>query len=170
MTAGAIAMHAAESSWVVFLQAQIANGSGPIMIQGIRGRDLADRLAEIARDNASNVNLIGLVSSETPIEDAYTLANEFSAFQIHDWWFESSADLVAYIGREAQDALSIFLTQVHPGALSDAPVDIDEIAEIIGVSVPTVRRMIAAKKIPFLKFGRIYRFVPNDVIASLRSQ
>jgi excisionase family DNA binding protein len=35
------------------------------------------------------------------------------------------------------------------------------------VSVPTVRRMIKQEVIPYLKFGRIYRFVPADVIASL---
>jgi len=167
-TAAAIALHAAEGSWVMFVQTMPPGLAGPIKIEAVVGRNLASRLTSIALDNAYDTQLIGLLPSDAPLDDAQALANEFAAYQIHDWWFEPSADLLAFIGDQAQSTISILLSKTHPGGLSDAPVDIDEIAAILDVSVPTVRRMIKAGEIPFLRYGRVYRFVPNDVLASLR--
>lgn len=168
-TAAALALHAAESGWVMFLQVMPPGIAGPIRIEGVEGRNLIDRLNTIADDNPYPINLIGMLQSQMPREDAEVIANEFGAFQVQGWWFEPTPEILTFIRNDAQSALSILLAQTHPGGLSDAPVDIEEIARIIGVSVPTVRRMVKAGEIPFLKFGRNYRFVPNDVIASIRS-
>ena len=167
-TAAAIALHAAEGSWVMFVQTMPPGIAGPIMIEAIAGRDLAPRLTSLALDNAYDMQLIGLLSSVAPLQDAQTIANEFAAYQIHDWWFDPGPELLAFVGDQAQSTISVLLSKTHPGGLSDAPVDIDQIAEILDVSVPTIRRMIKANEIPYLKFGRSYRFVPNDVLASLR--
>jgi excisionase family DNA binding protein len=37
----------------------------------------------------------------------------------------------------------------------------------LGVSVPTVRRLVKAGEIPFLRLGKALRFVAADVLASL---
>lgn len=167
-TAAAIALRAAEGSWVMFTQAMPPGVAGPVMINGVSGRALAQRLQTIQRYSPYDTQLIGLMPSEVPDEDAAEIANEFGAYQIHDWWFDPRHELLSYVAENAQDALVLLLAETHPGGLSDAPVDIERIAEILDVSVPTVRRMVKAKQIPFLRWGRLYRFVPNDVLASLR--
>jgi len=165
-TAAAIALHAAEGSWVMFVQ--LVGVAGPVKIEPVLGRQLASRITQLVLDNPYELQLIGLLPSSDPDSDASEIANEFIAYQIHDGWFEPNGDLLAFIGEQAQSSISVLLAQTHPGGLSDAPVDIEQIASILDVSVPTVRRMVKAGEIPYLKFGRFYRFVPNDVLASLR--
>lgn len=170
-TATAMAPHAASKSsgWVMFLQANLpssCNGQGLILIEGARASELAIRIKQIAANNAYEVTLIGLVEATSPGEHARALIAQ--ANHIHDNWCEPTASLLAFIQHVAQPTLITLLAQTHPGALSEAPVDIEGIAKILGVSVPTIRRMITAGEIPFLKAGRVYRFVPSDVIASLR--
>ena len=166
-TAAAVALRAAEGSWVTFVQ--VSNGvAGPIKIEGMRGSQLADRLMTITRDNPYDLHLIGMLHSQMPVDDAEAIANDFVAYHIHDYWFEPHPELISFIGQDAQTTLNALLAETNPGGLSDQPVDIDRMAEILQVSVPTVRRMIKANAIPYLRFGRIYRFVPNDVLASLR--
>lgn len=164
-TAAAVALHAADGSWVMFMQA-LQIGVMPIRIEGIHGADLLARLSTLTDDNFAEIQLVGIIPSDAPERDALAIANEFAPYQIRGWWFEPKPPLLSYI--EEQSVLSQLLMQTHPGGLSDAPVGIEDIADVIGVSVPTVRRMIKANEIPYLKFGRIYRFVPNDVLASLR--
>lgn len=167
-TALAVALHAAEGSWVMFLQVMPPGMTGPIRIEGVTGRQLIGRLNSIVDDNPYDVQLIGLLQSQAPHEDAQAIAGEFAAFQLRGWWFEPAPELLAFVQNDTQSALSILLAQTHPGGLSDAPVDIERMAEILDVSIPTVRRMVKANEIPYLRFGRLYRFVPNDVLASLK--
>ena len=167
-TATAIALHARDGAWVMFVQA-VVPPLLPIRIEAVHGRDLIARLAALA-DNFCETQLIGLLESQAPEEDAEYIANEFAAYQIKGWWFESHPSLLTFIQTDAQSVLPELLARTRPGGLSDAPVDIEDIAKVLGVSVPTVRRMVKAGEIPFLKFGRQYRFVPADVLASLRQQ
>jgi excisionase family DNA binding protein len=44
---------------------------------------------------------------------------------------------------------------------------IDELAEHLGVTVRHVRRLIAERRIPFLRVGRLIRFDPAEVTAWL---
>ena len=166
-TAAALALHAAESAWVMFLQAIPPSGVGPIKIEGVSGKHLVQRLNMIGRENAFEVQLVGLLPSVDPLPHANEIAGDFEQAHLHDGWFEPSTYLVMYIQHTAQVPLQQLLAQMHPGSLSDDPVSIDEIAQILDVSVVTVRRMIKAEQIPYLKLGRIYRFVPADVLASL---
>ena len=167
-TAAAIALHAAEGSWVMFVQTLPQGTAGPIQINGIEGRALAHRLNTITRENAYEVYLVGLIPSESPSQDAQAYAQEFAAYQIHDWWFEPHPDITTLIAQEAQESLTLILSEVRPGGLSDAPVDTEEMARILRVSVPTLRRMVKAGEIPVMRFGRLFRFVPADVLASLK--
>lgn len=170
-TAAVVALRAAEGSWLMFLQAEYPGaGAGPIMIQGLQGKQLAPRLQMIAKLSPCDVQLVGLVTSQLPDEDAHALANEFSAYQLHDWWFEPCPELVQLITTTAQETLRILLAQTQPGGLSDAPVDAERMAAILDISVPTLRRMVTANEIPYLRVGRFHRFVPRDVIASLKQR
>jgi excisionase family DNA binding protein len=46
-------------------------------------------------------------------------------------------------------------------------VDIDSIAEHLGVEVRHVRRLVAERRIPFIKWGHLLRFDPVDIAAWL---
>jgi excisionase family DNA binding protein len=154
----------------MFVQATLpsnCSGQGLILIEGARGGDLAARIKQITSISPYEVTLIGLIESLKPGEHAKAIIDQYTS-HVHDNWCEPTAGLLAFIQHVAQPMLMQLLAQTHPGALSEAPVDIEGIAKLLGVSVPTVRRWIAAEQIPFLKAGRVYRFVPSDVIASLR--
>lgn len=167
-TAAVIALHAAQGSWLVYLQLTPPGlNTGPIKIEGIRGDQLASRLATIARDNAFEVRMIGMSPTLTPLEDANAIAADFEQAHLHDGWFEPTDYILTHIEHTAQDALQELLDRTHPAGLGDQPVDIERMAEILECSVITVRRLVKSGQIPYLKFGRIYRFVPADVIASL---
>lgn len=167
-TASALAPHAAEKSWVMFVQVNPpTGGQGPIKIEAVKGSLIGTRLATLARENAFEPMLIGLVESPTPESHARAIAEQYGAGQLHHDWYAPSADLLAFIQHVAQGPIQALLAVAHPGGLSEAHVDIEQLADILSVSIPTVRRMIKAEEIPYLKFGRIYRFVPADVIASL---
>jgi excisionase family DNA binding protein len=50
----------------------------------------------------------------------------------------------------------------------DAPtlprlLDIDGVAELLGVNVRHVRRLVAERRIPFVKWGHLLRFDPTDL-------
>ncbi len=167
-TAQALAPHAAERAWVMFVQANPpTGGNGPILIEGISGSKIASRLRQLSEDNAFETVLIGLIETTIPREHADAIAAEYGA-PLHDAWYEPTAALLAFVQHVGQPALQVLLEQTHPGALSESLVDTASIAEILGVSVQTIRRLVKAKTIPFVKWGQTYRFVPKDVIANLQ--
>jgi excisionase family DNA binding protein len=45
--------------------------------------------------------------------------------------------------------------------------DVEGVAAVLGVSVRHVRRLVAERRIPFIKWGRYLRFDPDDVAAWL---
>jgi excisionase family DNA binding protein len=45
--------------------------------------------------------------------------------------------------------------------------DVAELAERLGVTPRHVRRLVAERRIPFLKWGRLLRFDPNEIVAFL---
>jgi excisionase family DNA binding protein len=45
--------------------------------------------------------------------------------------------------------------------------DVAGLAAVLGVSVRHVRRLVAERRIPFIKWGRYLRFDPDDVAAWL---
>ena len=46
----------------------------------------------------------------------------------------------------------------------------DELAERLGVTHRHVRRLVAERKVPFLKVGRFIRFDPAQILAWLESR
>ncbi len=47
-------------------------------------------------------------------------------------------------------------------------VTIDDVAEMLQVSVATVRRLVRSGKIPAVRVGRCLRFDPDEVMVALR--
>jgi excisionase family DNA binding protein len=153
----------------VFLQANTPTGIvGPVKIEGMKGAIIGRRLAQLAADNAFELVIIGLIASDTPVEHAQTIASQFVSAHTRDGWFQPTKDLLMYVQHVASLPLQELIAQVHPAAISEHIVDIDTIAAMLGVSVPTVRRMVDAEKIPCFRLGRLLRFVPADVIARLQ--
>jgi excisionase family DNA binding protein len=56
-------------------------------------------------------------------------------------------------------------TQRQPAKASELPtlMAIDDVAEHLGVTVRHVRRLVAERRIPFLKWGRLLRFDPGEL-------
>lgn len=44
-------------------------------------------------------------------------------------------------------------------------IDIEGVAELLGVSVRHVRRLVHERRIPFIKWGHLLRFDPEDIEA-----
>ncbi len=170
-TASAITPHAAGRSWVVFLQTALPAGViSPIKISGMKGSEISRELNRIAADNAYDVQIIGLIPSTDPEVHASAIAAQYAGEHMHNGWYMPSPGLNAFIEHHALGALRELLAQVHPGVISEHVVDIEEMARILNVAVVTVRRMVKSDEIPYIKWGRVYRFVPTDVIASLQQR
>lgn len=169
-TTTAIALHATDQSWVLFVQCNAPGASiAPIKIEGVKPKDFILRTRALATENPFDTFLIGLLPTNTPHEHAHAIASQFEDQHIRDGWYAPSAELLEFIEQTASPTLNGMLSLVHPVAV-DGVVTIEEIATMLNVSVPTVRRMVKAGEIPHLRFNRALRFVPADVIASLRGQ
>lgn len=46
--------------------------------------------------------------------------------------------------------------------------NIDEVADVLGVNVRHVRRLVFERRIPYLKWGRLVRFDPREIDRWLR--
>jgi excisionase family DNA binding protein len=166
-TASAISLHAPEGLWLMFVQATAPGDLyGPIKIETQQGQDLAPRLIELQEQNAYDLRLIGLAPVAGP-EEAASLVSVCASCHLRNDWFSPCSELLALVADRAQDAIEALLAKAHPGALEGSPVDIEGIATVLGVSVPTVRRLVKSGQIPYMKFGRNYRFIIADVLASL---
>ncbi len=171
-TVAAIALHAADQAWVIFAQLHPPNGPGPVKIESIRGPQLMPRMRTLVADNPYELYLIGMIATPGPMDAAaLAFAQEYPSAHLHDGWFEPSTELMSYIEQNASASIQDLLAVTHPaGVEGTEAVSIDEIAAMLGVSVPTVRRMVKANEIPFLRWGgKTLRFVPADVFASLRA-
>ena len=152
---------------MAFVQIAPPGVIGPIKIEGMRGSRVSDRLLTISEANPYPAYLIGLVETPTPDEHAQAIGEQHAASHIHSGWFEPTPALLQFIQHVGQSALSGLLGATRPGGVPDNVVDIEDIAAILGVSVPTVRRLIAADAIPHFRVGRQLRFVVEDVLASM---
>ena len=169
-TVDAITPHA-NGAFVMFVQVTAPKSPpGPIWIEGVRGHRLGTVLGELARLKAYDPMLIGLLETTLPPEQhAQAVRAHFDGDRLHDNWFEPTPGLLAAIQQDAQAALRTLIAQTHPGAHSQHPVGIDEIAAMLNVSVKTVRRLIEKQQIPYLRAGNgPYRFIPADVFASMQ--
>jgi excisionase family DNA binding protein len=56
-------------------------------------------------------------------------------------------------------------TQRQPAKANELPtlMSIEDVAEHLGVTVRHVRRLVAERRIPFLKWGHLLRFDPGEL-------
>lgn len=168
-TAAAIAPHAV-GTWVMFVQTSPTGTNGPIKIEVVASKQIATRLRDISRDNPFETLLLGLATSSQPEQLGEQIGQQFEADHIHDGWFLASPALLSLIQAIGQAALQELLGRTSPGGLpnGEAVVDIDGMADVLQCSTTTIRRLVAKNEIPFMRTGRILRFVPSDVLASLQ--
>lgn len=167
--AAAITPHAADRSWVVFLQTALPAGvASPIKIVAMRGADIGDEVRRIGAANAYQVQIIGLVSAADPDQLVREIAQRYAGPELHDGWYEASANLIAFIQYNAKAALHELLSRTHPAAVAEGLVDLKQMATILNCAEVTVRRMVHAQEIPFLRVGTKYVFHPAEVLAALR--
>jgi len=166
-TADSLSPLAEDQSWVMFVQVH-AGGLSPIKIEGVRGAQIAERLRAIDADSAFEVYLIGLIPVDDPAAAMQAIMAAHATSRLRHDWFLPTIDLLAYVQSDAQTSLQELLAQARPDHVPDHAVDIDEIAEFLGVSTSTVRRMVKAGEIPHLRMGKALRFVPAEVLAALQ--
>ena len=151
---------------MMFVQVAPPGVAGPIKIEGVRGNKVSERLLAL-NDSPYPAYLIGLVETTVPHEHAYAIAEQFGANHIREGWFEPAPALLQLIQHVGQRALGELIAAARPGGVPDNAVDIEGIATVLGVSVPTIRRLVAAGSIPHFRVGRQLRFVVVDVLASM---
>ena len=63
------------------------------------------------------------------------------------------------------------MTTVHTNPKASVPdlMDITELAQHLGVNVRHVRRLVNERRIPFIKWGHLLRFDPNEINEWLES-
>jgi excisionase family DNA binding protein len=61
------------------------------------------------------------------------------------------------------------VTAYHPGSRADLHqlIDIPTLARHLSTSVRHIRRLVAEKRIPYIKVGHLIRFDPDDIAAWL---
>ncbi len=150
--------------FVVF--AQLTSGARPIKIEGTRA--LAMRLRALDDDCPYEICLIGLIRTEDPAGDATLLHEQFASTHMKGDWFTPNRALTDLVAETALPALQELLEQFQPTSDDGSMLTVEELAEQLGISVPTVRRMVKSNQLPHVRIGRQIRFVPEDILASLR--
>jgi excisionase family DNA binding protein len=165
-TATSIAPSTNGQGFVLFAQVETADRGTLVKIEGTR--QLAARLRALDADNPLDVYLVGLIPTETPTITAGELHQRLASSRFRGEWFVPSPDVTSVIYSIAQVALHAVLQRFQPTSDDGAMLTVEDLAEQLGVSVPTVRRMVARGQVPHVRVGRQIRFRAEDVVASLR--
>jgi excisionase family DNA binding protein len=157
-----------DRNWVLFLQASLPAAQGPIKIEGIRGREITGRLRALVANNPNPTYLIGATLSPMPdpATHAKAIGDQHGSASMQRGWFAPTPKLLAFIAHAAQAPLHELLTSMRSG--NGEVIDTAAMAKHLGVSTVTVRRMVKARQIPFLRVGPQLRFVVADVLATLK--
>ncbi len=153
-------------SCVLFVQARPVCGPTAIRIEGTK--DPAARLNALSDDNAVETFLAGVIETTEPAAAEAHLAEMFRPFHLRGKWFSATNELMGYIQLNAQQVLVQKLSELRTHSHPDNTMTIEQIAEHLHVSTRTIRRMVDDGTIPHLRAGRQLRFMPGDVVASLR--
>lgn len=152
-------------SGVIFVQAEMT-GPSPIKIEGTG--DPGTRLREIDREMPVSTYWVGWFPTENPRQVATAIGEQHPTARVRNDWFLPTVDLIGYIQHVAQRPLFELLSQLKQHSHPEGTMDIEEIAKYLGVSVPTIRRMVDREEIPSLRIGRKLRFFAADVVATLK--
>lgn len=163
-TARTIAEHSQGPGYVYFAQCRPAEGFlGPIKISSTK--NLQGHLQALVINNPFPVYLLGWIVADEPEKLEKQLHTQFAGLRLKGDWFQVNDELITLIRQRA--TRPVLVTTAAPDMTGTLTVE--QIAELLKVSVPTVRRLVASNAIPFHRFGRQIRFVRDEVLKAVRS-
>ena len=132
---------------------------GPIRIGATR--QFQAHLQQLVDLNPFPLYLMGSMVSAEPEKAKQTIQEQFASARTRGDWFRPVEELMTFVRTKTQRPL----TPAAPSVPMDHLLSVDDVARILGVSVPTVRRFVAAGQIPCVRVGRQLRFSPKDIVA-----
>jgi excisionase family DNA binding protein len=142
-------------SWLVFLRLQHPTGMA-IKIES----------SYLDNDTPFEISVVGLVETKNPLEAAQALQNEHRASRIRGTWFQPSMPLINFIEQAAQRDLRALIESM--GEPPPGTITVQELADQLGVSVPTIYRWVESGKLPHFRVRRQIRFLPGEVLPFIR--
>jgi excisionase family DNA binding protein len=164
-TVSALAPMVEGRQWIAFVETRNRAGS---LVKIEATRHLVARVRAIDNDNPFEVSLLGLVESTTASASARAIQEEYQRDRAKGDWFNATVPLLTFIEKVAQPALVALVQQLRFHMAPAPTVTVEELAKLLNVSVPTIRRRIQDGSLPFVRFGNQYRFVVGDVLATIR--
>jgi len=150
---------------VYFVQAEIPEA----LIKIGFSKSLARRVATLRSESACKLTMLGVQLDEHASILEQKLHQRFAAYRAHNEWFLPAPRVLKYVTERTVSPNAI-PTPTHD-VLSKEDVDallsegtppslmtIEQLASFWKVGVPTVRRRVKEKQIPFVKVGRQIRF------------
>jgi len=154
------------SGFVSFIQCRTAeNRSGPIRIAATRS--LVPQLQAAVANNPYLVYLLGVIVTDRPDVVERELHQRFAPHRIRGEWFRPHPDLLTLVQERAQ---RLAVPQLDPFDPALGHLSVEQLAETLRVSVPTIRRWVHAGAIPHKRVGKHIRFMPDDVLRALGRQ
>lgn len=138
-----------------------------VLIEGTK--HAPERLRALADNNSGETKWVGMLRVEDPTKAEAELHTRFASTRARGRWFQQSPELVALIASQGQAALRELLGDLRPHSHPEGTITVEEIAAHLNVSVPTIRRMVKAGKVPYLRAGNQLRFLAADVVATLQN-
>jgi excisionase family DNA binding protein len=125
-------------------------------------RHFEHRISALRAANAYPLRVLGVVETPRHALFAMFLHFEFAQHRVHDDWFVPVPAILDYIAQRAQ----LFDPVVDPLDEGEL-ITTAQLAHVLSLSVPTVRRWIRSASIPFYVVGRRKRFRISEVRAAL---
>ena len=138
-------------------------------IQIAATRNFLSQVAVLVESNPFPMYLHGYI----PTGDSEKLAKEIrelmGAYQLRGTWFRPQQELIEFIGKNARRPTAVGLPTGggNVDSKEEQLLTVEQIAEKLQVSEPTIRRLVASGKIPHIRQGRLLRFQMSAVLAAL---
>jgi excisionase family DNA binding protein len=105
---------------------------------------------------------LGVIETPRNALLAMFLHYDFYLHRVHDEWFSPAVAILAYVAERAQPYDPVVRTVDEEELVTTA-----QLAGVLSISVPTVRRWVRSAVIPFYLIGRRKRFRISEVRAAL---
>lgn len=83
--------------------------------------------------------------------------------------FEQLPSVIADLKNEVQEMKALLLQKVEPQPETDNPLSIKEVAELTGITVPTLYGYCQLNKIPFNKKGNRWYFFKTEILVWIKT-
>lgn len=158
------------SNAVYFIESRITNDL-PGYIRIATAKNFAWYTSQLTEYNPHLVILLGYVETPDPDKLEKELRLRFAGSHHRGAWYRPTLDLYKYIRETAkQPSPTAGTVASSPAPAPQELLSVEELAQYLNVSVPSVRRWIQNGKIPVIRQGRLLRFYLPDVLTAIRSQ